>query len=299
MSRDTIRLDPEVRELLLDISRDPHSTLFRTVPREVVTSATMDLPSVSAGTAGWTPAERHLLRGYREELAEALSGVYRRLSQAAAGAMNFTMVNRPPGVTADPDTRSLSRSPFLSSLEPEIREVVAQLVLGAGGTVRLDSLTGAICRLRNDHRSANLHGMALILEDKLLEAARLLRVVCEETSRDSIRYFAAINLSLAIGLSEAPLESTLDPIHRAIRCRPSPTGLASAMVNNCIVGRLDAARVTQDYFDDMILPNDDAIGDLQEMYRARSWSEEERSALMNLRAYSGPSSGRVIDATLH
>jgi len=299
MSSDTIQLNPEVRELLLDIAKDPRSSLFRTVPREVVTAATMDLPSLSAGTAGWTPAERHLLRGYREELAEALTGVYRRLSETATGAVNFTTVNRPPHVNADRNTEVLSRSPFASSLDPGVREVVAHLAMGAGGTVRLDTITNAISRLRNDHRSANLHGMALILEDKLPEAAHLLRAVYEQTPRDSVRYYAAINLSLALALSEAPLETTIEPIYGAIRCRPSAAGLASAMVNNCIIGKPEAARIAQDYFDDAVLPNDEALEDLQEMYQARTWTDEERCALMDLRAYSGPSSGRVIDATLH
>ena len=69
-------LDPEVRELLREIGSDPRSGLFRVTPREASIAATADIPSASAGTAGWTPAERHLLQVYREETAAALRGVY-------------------------------------------------------------------------------------------------------------------------------------------------------------------------------------------------------------------------------
>ena len=101
-----------------------------TSPGVLVTSATMDLPSVSAGTAGWTPAERHLLRGYREELAEALAAVYRDLSADRGAAAHFTTA--PRRERSAQDLELLGLSACFADLESGLRETVASLAAGLG-----------------------------------------------------------------------------------------------------------------------------------------------------------------------
>jgi hypothetical protein len=298
MTDPTLTLHPEVRELLLEIAKDPRSTLFQTTPRERLIPATMDVESLSAGTAGWTPAERHLIAAYNEQVAVALGDAFHLLSMDNPESVNFIGAGR--GVTAEALERSagLAGSQRFAGLDPGVQAILGRIVEGRGERLSLDEITTAILRLRNNHRSGNLHGMALILEGKHREAAVLLRGIHADSLQPSVRYWAAKNLSLALSARGEGLQPVLSACLASVKEAPSIGGLASAMITACVLGNLDLARLSADFLNDQVPADTDSLGQVIQAFSARTWEIEERRALEGLRSQTCGHAGRILDAIL-
>lgn len=99
---DAITIDPEVEEILRSVASDSNSTLLRVSRPTRLTGFFNRGRGVSAITAGLTPAERHLVRTRRSEVARLLR---------EAGRMK--LFDRPEG--------RLNVSPFRSTGEEHLR----------------------------------------------------------------------------------------------------------------------------------------------------------------------------------
>jgi hypothetical protein len=298
MTQRTITLAPEVRELLFEIAKDPRSTLFGTTPSETVIAATMDLPSASAGTAGWTSAEGHLLSAYREELAIALGSVFHLLSVENPGLVHFIEADGVVRSREREQAAALVRSPLLAGLDEELRSTVTQIAGGTQGKLALDKITNVICRLRNDHRSANLHGMALMLEGKLQDAADVLQRVLGEAPRPTVFYCAATNLGLVRTLRGLPAEAYIECYSSAVQAVPGPEALASLMSCSCLTGQVDTFKVASSYFNDVVSPDDPYLSPLCRVFGNWVWEDQALGRLRDLRSHIDGPARRLIDAAL-
>jgi hypothetical protein len=298
MTAKTINLAPQVRELLLEIAKDPRSSLFQSTPREVVTAATLNVESVSAGTAGWTPAERHLIKAYREELAEALGGVFHLLSLRKPASGEIVGAGRGFGPEVRRRSTALIGSHRFAGLDPGLRATVETIVGGGGREPALDVLTGVICRLRNDHRSANLHGYALMLEQKHGGAIEVLERVYSESLRPETRYHAAVNVGVAMWHQGAPIEQRLPWYVAGAREWPGLAALASIVVSGCLAGREELSVLAAAYLNDVVGPVDPAIKTVQGSYAVRDWRPADVKRLRDLRVRVDGTAARLIDAIL-
>ena len=290
-----LRLDEDVRELLLEVARDPRSTLFGVTPAEVATSPRLDVPSVSAGTAGWTPAERHLLTGYREAVAEVLIPV---LVDMVLGEGPSPFIGR-PGVRPPKETglraRHLLSAERAKTLDPTVTSVLRAI---ARGQARPDqfALAKVIRKLRPDHRGALLEGFAL-LEHRPLAARTLLREVYEESNRPSIRYKAAVNLGLATDRT-GNLAASLEPYCAAVRERPGLSPLASLVINATLTGQDELANLAGSYLEDIASPIDETFRELLGYHENKMWSDADRACLRGVEKHVGPQTRNILDAIL-
>ena len=79
-------LTPEVEEILTDIAGDARARLFKIDDPEALRGMFEEDPGVSPSAAGLTPAEEHLLRVHRAEVADVLRKIcIRRISEDADG----------------------------------------------------------------------------------------------------------------------------------------------------------------------------------------------------------------------
>jgi hypothetical protein len=298
MTGPMLSLHPEVRELLLEIAKDPRSTLFQTTPPERLVPVTMDVESLSAGTAGWTPAERHLIAAYNEQVAVALGDAFHLLSTDNPESINFIGAGRGVGEQALERCAGLADSQRFPGLDPGVQAILGRMAGERRERPGLEEITTAILRLRNNHRSGNLHGMALILEGKHREAATLLRGIYEDSLRPDVRYWAAKNLCFVLASHGGDLQPSLDACLASIRETPSIGGLSTAMMTACLLGKGDLARLSADFLNDQAPLDSVALGQIMRAFSIRTWDAEERRALKGLRSHTCGHAGRILDATL-
>jgi hypothetical protein len=298
MTGPMLSLHPEVRELLLEIAKDPRSTLFQTTPPERLVPVTMDVESLSAGTAGWTPAERHLITAYNEQVAVALGDAFHLLLAEKPESVNFIGEQRGKPQGALQHAADLAGSARFPGLDPGVQAILGRITEGRRGRLALDEITAAILRLRNNHRSGNLHGLALILEGKHQEATVLLRRIHAEALQPSVRYHAATNISFALSVLGEDLEPILGACLAAVREIPTVEGLSSAMLTASVLGKSDLARLSADFLNDQVPVNTLSLGQVVLAFSTRTWKTDERRALEELRSQIGGCAGRILDATL-
>jgi hypothetical protein len=298
MTAPTLTLHPEVRELLLEIAKDPRSTLFQTTPRERLIPATMDVESLSAGTAGWTPAERHLIAAYNEQVAVALGDAFHLLSTDNPESINFIGAGRGVGEQALERCAGLAGSQRFAGLDPGVQAILGRIVEGRRERLGLDEITTSILRLRGNHRSGNLHGMALILEGKHKDAAMLLRGIYADSLQPSVRYFAASNLAFVLGEPGGDLEAALEARIAAIRETPTVEGLYSVMLTACVSGKMEVARLSASYLNDQAFSYAASIAQVTPAFAARTWGSPERRTLEQFRSTTCGLAGRILDAVL-
>jgi hypothetical protein len=297
MGEATIRLDDEVVELLGEIAKDPRSTLFGATPRRVVTSAMGGLPRLSAEAAGWTPAERHLIRAHREQLAYWLGCLAIEMSRkdpAVASMMVDTLTVRVAG--AQEKLRRLSASDLAQHLEPRDREVLAALDLLRPGT-EYTQITSLARKLRPNEASENLHGWSLLIEGANDSARQLLGTLLQESARSATRYFAAINLNYAhyaLGSMPKALEAQL----AAITESPEPNLLGSTMLNAATLGDWSLARVCSAWLDDLAHAEHPAILQLCRIVGSRDLVSDDRTSIRRLSDFGGHVARRICDAAL-
>lgn len=75
----TTQLDSSAEEILRDVARDPRSSLFAIDPTKLVRGLRDASLQASKQAAGWTSAERELLRTHRDEAARLLRDAHRAL----------------------------------------------------------------------------------------------------------------------------------------------------------------------------------------------------------------------------
>ena len=292
----TIVLPEEIRELLGEIARDPRSRLFRQTPHERVAAPLIGRESVSARTAGWKPAERHLIQAYRDELACALGAVFHHLSVTRPIAREVVGAGRGCGREAIDRARRLEGSEYLSELDPDVRAAVEQIT--SGTDCRLDLITNLIVRLRNDHRSANLHGYALLIEGDHAEARAVLGTVLDQSIRSEMRFLAAINCGLAAQLDGAPLAEQLEFYMAALSERPEPEALASVLVTSALLGRSDLADLAGRFLNEQLRPTEARTMELVGIYRRRRWTDSELEGVRAVRDRIDGVTGRILDAVI-
>lgn len=234
MSDALLQLDDEILEVLNDIARDPKSTLFNALPPKAVTSPLIDVPTLSAGTAGWTPSERHLLKAYREQVAWALGCL---VIERSRRDQSVTLMNIDQQQIALTSEENLQRAVgALASSDPTVAsyDILSACVSG----LPFHQITEFLRSIRPNDRSRNLHGWALMLDGEYSAAEQELHAVASSSLCSDSRYYAMVNLNYC-SYAQGRLAEALGHQLAALKEAHSPTQLASAMINAHTLGRPD------------------------------------------------------------
>lgn len=198
-------LDPEVKNVLIDVSRQETVHFAAWAPRGRVADPTADLPSVSAGTAGWSPAERHLVTAFREELALLLQhAFYAKVAQEERTRVLAPVT--PPGWSCDKDALA-RRATRLHSARREPAELIVTLLdqlseNDAPIQPTLQQLADAAAQLVDDHVTRLLRAGARNFEHDGRGAVTLALHVAESTSSANVRSAAWSIVALGRSLSD-------------------------------------------------------------------------------------------------
>lgn len=198
-------MDPNLKEVLLDIAKDERSTLFRVEPREIAVGVMDDVPSLSAGTAGWTPAERHLLQAYREDVALLLQDAFRvRLTTDETGKEMFRFTDSVErrvsagGSHLSVIANRLGRNAHSHDLSPEVQATLGEIAtLSHSGPSSIGSLAHLAHRLVPSEVGLILVGISLVFEDQLDQAMALFQGHLETSVRSDMRRHSWANLGKA------------------------------------------------------------------------------------------------------
>ena len=201
-------LGPELREVLLDIARDPRSTLFRVTTTDVQRSVTDEVPPVSARSAGWTSAARYLIRGFREKVALLLRNAFRATLHELDGPPRRFAFSEPRHKRAEMPTRAELRgeanrvlgSERSKNIDPSVASVLASLGPGNGGRATLSQLAHAALRLEPNDSTRILQAADCIFHSKLDEARAILFGVVQTTNDNIMKSLAFSNIALATSL---------------------------------------------------------------------------------------------------
>ncbi len=239
MSELTVHLDEEIRELLGEIAGDPESTLFKLVPAEVVTNAYADVPSASAGTAGWTAAERHLLQAYRDEVALLLQNAFRAKGargdgQCRALVGGYGSTQKPPRHTSDAEQsiREARRLTARSHYDASVAGLLGRIAVGSLGEVGYGELALAARRLQGSAVSRVLHAQAHLFEGRPSAGRDLLGQLEAEVAGD-LRFYVLTTLAMAQG-DLGDCRSALEVYSAALDERPDNITTAASCLKNAL-----------------------------------------------------------------
>ncbi len=296
----TIELPEELRALIGEVARDPRSRLFRFTPPTCVTAPLIGRESLSARSAGWTLAERHLLATYREELAQALARVFHYLSLSRPGIKDMLEGGRNCGPESLGRLERLCGSSLSRRLEPDLGKELAALVEQLLGEwdQPLNRITAFGVTLLNDHRAANRHGYALLLDGEPGKAIEVLQKVYKDASRAHVRVYAAMNVAHGNSFVGTPAEECLDSFLLAVREDAGLLPLAPALVLAGVVGRLSIVADLGQRLNDAALYQVQLANEIVRVYEAQSFSSVEVAALRSVQDRVEGVAARVIQAAM-
>jgi hypothetical protein len=296
------QLHPEVRELLQEMGRDPASRLFR-IPRckALAVSPMADVPSASAGTAGWTPAERHLLVAHRDEVAALFIDAFRAKIVADERASSLFRVptlegNRWPGELA----RLVAAATGPDRNAGDLR---ALQVEDAAGLPSYETLAVCAERCAPSCLTGLYRGMALILAERHGEAVDLLREFDVPGASPMTRRFTWSLRATALAEADRP-RAAMVAISRAWQLDQTRMDLlASALVFTILMHEEWAARLASGMLDGMgsgatLSPYLDMLSQ-QRRSGALTLSPDTLHFMTKLRDDAGPVAIGVIHALLH
>lgn len=302
-------LDPEVRECLLDIARDERSTLFRIDPGAAAVSPLEDVASASARTAGWTPAERHLLDAYREEVALLFRNAYRAKVVQDEYASNLIQGEEPPSGPDDPRSpseirmmaRCLASFPGQYDQEDVVRGLLGELSKESlVVSPSFDQLAIAARRLVDNEAGQLFHASALIIGGHYGEAIVLGRSVAERVLRADVGASAWSIVAHAESMNRNPRGAARAYL-RSIEFEPADTHIvASSFLCALRSEDLDAARVAGAHLDNLLKPGSQDLIDLVSRYNYRAATREDylSSRMREMIARIGPSLAPTVEAFL-
>ena len=258
MTSDSLGLDPEVRELLLDIARDKDSTLLRVpgskLQKYTATGGQADRTSLSS-------AEGHLIQTHRVEVALALRRLCRaRLWEHPEARLHLM---RPVTRTTffEVPTQATSVARGLQALEPirtvdeasgvaELLEACIQPTDGAGPSTT--QLAAASLRLEPTDQARIYCAIESKYEDDPDNGIRILRSVLGSRPSRELEAYALTNLG-SIETGRSNWRVAFEAYDRAavlMNDRPAPlmSGmLASAFASETVRGRALAERIDEKY----------------------------------------------------
>jgi hypothetical protein len=186
-------LDPEIKELLAGLARDPGARLLR-IPRGLALEAgpLEVVPSASAGTAGWTPAERHLLQVHREEVADLLWRAFRaKLNQDPVAGRFFVTPPEDAAAWKGAGIGALARDERLNPDRSQERSLLEAILTDEPSQLPdYHSLAVTAERLVPGPFSQVYRGIALVVGGKRQDAERLLEHLESKGVSRPLRAFA-------------------------------------------------------------------------------------------------------------
>ena len=280
----TIELPEELRALIGEVARDPRSRLFRFTPPTCVTAPLIGRESLSARSAGWTLAERHLLATYREELAQALARVFHYLSLSRPGIKDMLEGGRNCGPESLGRLERLCGSSLSRRLEPDLGKELAALVEQLLGEwdQPLNRITAFGVTLLNDHRAANRHGYALLLDGEPGKAIEVLQKVYKDALRAHVRVYAAMNVAYGKSLIGFPAAECLDSFLLAVDEDAGLLPLAPAIVFAGIVGREAIVKSLGQSLNETAPYQPQLADEIVKAYEAKNLRSDEVAALRSL-----------------
>lgn len=268
-------LDPDLREVLLDVASDPRTTLFRVTPRDVAVGALDDVPSASAGTAGWTAGERELLTAYREHVGELLRVAFAVRLEMDEGAKDLVLNDslHYDEHKTRADVRRLVRSSRSVSLGESVRTFLR--TIAEEEPLRwpsLGELAHASLRLVDNDATRVAQAVDLVVRQRYEEGLAVAHRAAGKGTRRFVRACAWSIIGLA-GSLRGKLEDAREGFGRAHRLAPYDVEFAA----NCYVNALDRGRreevvVTAKALDELAGSSDRAVERFISMNRARGYS---------------------------
>ncbi|MCP3917672.1 MAG: hypothetical protein GY711_19175 [bacterium] len=236
-------LSEELQEVLRDVAQDPRSTLFRVSGNELP-----DEP-VSEWSAGWTVAERELLRVYREEVGLLLRDVMRfELRRSERGRNLFRFPSLPHYASATVKEPSLLRRASAyrdlygaDDLPPAVSDVMESLATEPTGKSRVSRVGAAASSLADNDSTAILHAMCQVsegLSDR--QTIERLRSVAECSQSQYYKAMAWSNIGLVNESLRQPTEAWR-AYRRASALWPEATFYRVCWLGNALLACDDSA----------------------------------------------------------
>lgn len=196
MNEQTMVMDPELRAFLAEVAAQGRSSLLDVELGERHVNALYDVPTASAGTAGWTAAERHLLQAHREEVAHLLRNAFR--VKIATENTCHAIIEHGPGHLQD-EAQVQEASNRAKRRDRHFREdtgLLDELLAGRLHRIGYSELTTAAMRLVGSDVDHLLHAAARITEG---DPESVLDGLAEiQASGGSMSFFASLSLGMAL-----------------------------------------------------------------------------------------------------
>lgn len=308
MSDSPAALSPELCEVLIDVARDPRSTLLRT-PSAAVECSPRDVPILSARTPGWTSAERHLLQAYREEVGLLLRNAIRTgILSSPRGSLLFFHASRRSDHEACETPDDISRSAWILARMRHSRELnfdesawIAALAAGEETWLpRLSSVAASALRIQATDTTRVLTGAALILESKLSAAHRFLSGVTRGSGGAWIESMAWSNLGLVASLrSNRPC--AMHAYAQASCLSPANEVFAlNCLVQAILLADLPLARLAASRVDELVLESSPNLKRYEQQRRLSGFPVPSRTRkIARTIADSGDHAARAIANVLY
>ena len=292
-------LDPEVRQVLLEIARDEESTLFRIRAGHPNVDPLADVPVASTTTAGWKAAEKHLLRAYREEVWMLLHKAHRvRIGQDdRAEALTPVRRTMSPGESAGKQVRTRARVLAGSAVRERVSgiEVLDALAAESGlNEIGIDAISYAASRLIDCDSTRLLVATSANVLGQHSRALELAAPIARDAVRADLRGSALTIAGLALWMMDRPHEAIS---HYESACRALPgnaTPAVSLLMTSLETNKPDRFLEAARYAEATLDGDEDQVAELVRQYRTRFSDPKPLPIAGNIMTKLGPMARAII-----
>ena len=305
MSNWPSNLDPNLVEVLTDLRKDSRTRLFSLDLSPLSVSVLDDMPSASAGTAGWTPAERHLLERYREEAAGLLKDAFRKKVVENEATRLLVPTAQPLSNGSAERAGRFLASRKGEGLSPETRNLLDELASGSSpSSSGFDRLASTAAVLDPSSESALFVALGDLFQGSLDDSLKGFLAVTESAGPRGPRSLAWINAGLVYSMRGQFRDSLCAFVRASLMSPDDARGTASAFSIALDAGDENAALFAAERLDDRSLPTDWII---EEFVRSHRWrmargqyetSAEWLDVVRRIKGRLGPVTGHIIDEIL-